>query len=255
LSNVDEYAYSYEKRIYPDNMESPIFDILKSGKYSLIKDKHIVSKLIGPRVVGFNAGHIWGVDNTNPYSVSKALMHGRKMAAAYRDALAEYFPSAFAGARVEKTGSLMGVRETRRVKGDYVLTLEDYMQRKNFDDEIGRNSYFIDVHETYEQLKKTNYKAINLERDAINYATGESHGIPYRCLTPKGLKNVLVAGRCISSDRKVNGSIRVMPVCLVTGEAAGQAAFLASGIDNYDVHAVDTDILRKRLKENGAYLP
>ncbi|MET0263811.1 MAG: FAD-dependent oxidoreductase, partial [Rariglobus sp.] len=87
------------------------------------------------------------------------------------------------------------------------------------------------------------------------YKAGESHGIPYRCLTPKGLRNVLVAGRNISVERAVHGSIRVMPVCLSMGEAAGLAAALASRDDVPDVHAIDTDLLRSRLREAGAYLP
>jgi hypothetical protein len=90
--------------------------------------------------------------------------------------------------------------------------------------------------------------------DRYFYGNGESHGIPYRCLTPKGLKNVLVAGRCISTDRMVQGSTRVMPVCLAMGEAAGTAAVLAASRDG-DVHAVNSDELRSQLKAQGAYLP
>ena len=86
------------------------------------------------------------------------------------------------------------------------------------------------------------------------YGPGESHGIPYRCLTPKKLKNVLVAGRAISTDRPVQGSTRVMPVCLVMGEAAGMAACLAAKSKSRDVHKVDVKLLRKRLKEEGAYI-
>ncbi|MDP4238665.1 MAG: FAD-dependent oxidoreductase, partial [Bacteroidota bacterium] len=82
----------------------------------------------------------------------------------------------------------------------------------------------------------------------------ESHGIPYRCLTPKGLKNVLVAGRCISTEQIVQGSVRIQPACLVTGEAAGMAATHALQHHKNNVHAVDINYLRKRLKEEGQYL-
>ena len=85
------------------------------------------------------------------------------------------------------------------------------------------------------------------------YGKGESHGIPYRCLTPKGLKNVLVAGRSISTDRSVQGSIRVMNVCICLGEAAGIAASMALNTGN--VHSINTDKLRDSLKKHGAYLP
>lgn len=76
----------------------------------------------------------------------------------------------------------------------------------------------------------------------------------YRCLTPRGLKNVLVAGRCISTDRQANGSTRIMACCLNTGEAAGIAAALAAA-GPADVHMIDTDDLRRRLRQHGAYLP
>ncbi len=90
--------------------------------------------------------------------------------------------------------------------------------------------------------------------EICEYGEGESHGIPYRCLTPRGLNNVLVAGRCISCDRAVQGSIRVMPPCLAMGEAAGLAAALA-GKTTKNVHEIDIDLLRRRLREEDAYLP
>ena len=84
------------------------------------------------------------------------------------------------------------------------------------------------------------------------YGPGESHGIPYRALLPQGVKNVIVAGRSISCDKRIQGSVRVMPVCLTMGEAAGVTAAFAANA-NGDVHAVDTDKLRETLRENGAY--
>ena len=87
------------------------------------------------------------------------------------------------------------------------------------------------------------------------YKSGESHGIPYRCLCPRDLDNVLVAGRTISTDRITQGSTRVMPCCLVEGEAAGMAAAFCLGDDEINIHKVDTQKLRRRLTEEGAYLP
>lgn len=154
------------------------------------------------------------------------------------------------------TGSMMGVRETRRVIGDYVLTLDDYMERRAFEDEICRNSYFIDVHQDRKTSPKNHAERIaSQKKNSHRYGPGESHGIPYRCLTPNNLRNVLVAGRCISTERIVQGSVRVMPVCLAMGEAAGLAAALAAPAVAPDVHAVDTTRLRARLRDHGAYLP
>ena len=177
------------------------------------------------------------------------------MAAAFRDALAEFHPTAFAGSFVAATAPLMGIRETRRIMGDYVLTVDDYKARRSFPDEICRNSYYLDVHHTAAEAKTFQPGDSKWEKRSLRYDPGQSHGIPYRCLTPRGLTNVLVAGRCISSDRLTNGSVRVMPVCLATGEAAGLAAALAVQDHACDVHTVDTDRLRDRLQTEGAWLP
>jgi len=83
---------------------------------------------------------------------------------------------------------------------------------------------------------------------------GESYGIPYRILTPKGLRNVLVAGRCVSTDRNMQASIRVMPGCYITGQAAGVAAAMAAQADA-DTRSIEIRELQTRLKDMGAYLP
>jgi len=254
LSNVDEYAYRTSPTMHPGNPKSIIYDIVKSGKYPEIPDTHICDNIIGPGTVGFNAGHLWNVDNTKPETVSAALIQGRKMAEAFRRALAEYHPKAFGNAFLVMTGSLLGIRETRRIVGDYILTLEDYVERRSFDDEICRNSYFIDVHWAKEEAANSPENLWKWEKKCFHYGPGESHGIPYRCLTPKGLKNVLVAGRSISCEQLVQGSVRVMPVCLAMGHAAGTAAAMAAKKDT-NVHKVNVPELREKLLKAGAYLP
>lgn len=254
LSNVDDYGYLHHGSL--KSGDDPIINrILASGQFPEIADAHACNSLLGPGTVGFNAGHLWNVDSTEPFSVSRALMQGRKIAEAYRIALAEYFPAAFANAFLVNTGALMGIRETRRIIGDYVLTLDDYLKRRTFSDEICRNAYFIDVHNTVDEVELFNTDPQAYERNRISYEPGESHGIPYRCLTPRGLRNVLVAGRSISTDRQVQGSTRVMPVCLAMGEAAGMAAAFASDAAVPDVHQINVDLLRTHLREMDAYLP
>lgn len=255
LSNVDDYAYIYGPILHGKNADSPIYDIVSSGKYLHIADVHMCNNSIGPGTVGFNAGHLWHVDNTDPFNVSKALMEGRKIAAEIRDALAEYHPKAFANSFLVTTAPLMGIRETRRVIGDYILTVDDYLERRSFEDEICRNSYYVDIHNSKSESEKAKQGRYYTKDRFIRYGKGESHGIPYRCLTPRHLKNVLVAGRSISCDRAVQASIRIMPACLATGEAAGMAAAHALKLTETDVHKVDTNYLRKRLREEGAYLP
>ena len=257
LSNVDMYAYQHTGAIrhgpFPGE-QAKIWQILDSGKYPEIPDGHACNSIVGPGTVGFNAGHVWEVDNTDPYSVSKGLTQGRKIAKAFRDACAEFFPEAFGNAWLAQTAPMMGIRETRRIIGDYVLTVDDFQNLRSFDDEICRNCYFVDVHHRkcdIEQHRKSKGEPCT---GAIRLKPGESHGIPYRCLTPKGLRNVLVAGRSISTDRPTQGSTRVMPVCLAMGEAAGMAAAMSVAHAG-DVRAIDVQALRDDLRRHGAYLP
>jgi len=251
LSNVDSYSYINGGR---PRAQIHGKEISQSGQYPAIKDPHLCNNLIGPGTVGFNAGHLWDVDNTNPASVSKALMAGRRLAVDFRNALAAYAPETFSNAFLVATGSQLGVRETRRITGDYVLTIKDYLQRRTFEDEICRNAYPVDIHCSKKETKSfVKGKGHAMDRYE-NYKAGESHGIPYRCLVPKALKNVLVAGRSISTDRDVQGSTRTMPACLCMGEAAGVAASMAASRAG-DVRQVDTNALRRTLIRHGAYLP
>jgi len=251
LTNVNEEERAKAGSLHSGNPSSLIYEILKSGKYPEIPDPHLCESKLGPGARGFNAGHLWKVDNTRAATVSQALMQGRKMAAAYQRALAEYMPESFGNSFLAATGSLMGIRETRRIIGDYVLTLDDYLARRSFDDEICRNSYYIDIHSAKKDAGKPHSE---IEKRTHRYAKGESHGLPYRCLTPRDLDNVLVAGRSISCERSVQGSVRVMPVCLAMGEAAGMAAAYAMKHGN-NVHQVNAQQLRSRLREMGGYLP
>lgn len=119
------------------------------------------------------------------------------------------------------------------------VTLEDYLARRSFDDEIARNSYWLDCHPS-----DNNTAHLNKTETADSYKKGDSHGIPFRCLVPVAMENLLVAGRCISVERKVLSSTRVMPNCLATGEAAGIAAAI-SVKENLTVCKIDG----KRIKD------
>jgi hypothetical protein len=255
IANVNPYNAEKFNALYGGNKNSPTWEIIASGKYPAIKDSHLCINLIGPNTVGLNAGHLFEIDSTNPQSLSDAMLNGREIASQYLKALQEFRPEIFAGSFLVNTGQLMGVRESRIIEGDYKLTLKDWMARSSFSDEIGRNNYFIDIHNSKEEIEKiVNAKSFDTLDRPEPYKKGESHGIPYRCLTPKGLKNILVAGRCISTEKIVQGSTRVQPTCLVTGEASGMAAAHAAKNHKNDVHAVDVAFLRKRLKEEGQFI-
>lgn len=204
--------------------------------------------------IGLNFSHVFDVDATDAAQLSRAQIEGRELTRHLTEFMRKYVPGC-EKAYLVSSGVQIGVRETRRIVGDYVLTLEDYLARRSFPDEIARNAYYIDIHLSKKEWERQAGHPINWDAKTHQYKPGESHGIPYRCLLPRGLVSVLVAGRCISTDRAVQGSVRTMPNCLAMGEAAGCAAALAVAAHGGDVRAVDTQVLRQRLRERGAYLP
>ncbi|MBR5498357.1 MAG: FAD-dependent oxidoreductase [Clostridia bacterium] len=119
-------------------------------------------------------------------------------------------------------------------------------------DEIGRYCYPVDIHvinndkEEYERFREE-------YQQKLRYKKGESYGIPYRSLIPVSFKNVLVAGRCIGTDRQMQASVRVMPGCFITGQAAGVAASLACETEN--VRKISVKKLQENLIKLGAYIP
>lgn len=260
LSNIDEYAWATGTKVHFFDPKSPIHEAVASDKYPLIRDKHTCSAQLGPGTYGFNTGHVYEVDNTDPKSLSKALITGRKAVAQYLDLFSKGIPS-MANCHLATTGGLLGVRETRRIIGDYVLTKEDFYAARSFDDEICRNAFGIDIHsgkvDKSKEVVRDEKAAENWNKKTahLHLDKGKSFGVPYRCLSPVGLRNVLVAGRSISTDRITNGSTRIMPCCMTMGEAAGMAAAHAAAVHDSDIHAVDTNRLRARLREVGAYLP
>ncbi len=264
LTNVEPYPCTHTAQRAPGSPpslhfpdpESPIHAAMASGRYPLIPDKHSCSKHIGPKAYGYNFGHVYDVDNTDPFNVSRAMVCGRRQAAQYLQAFTDLHPS-FKEAFLATTGASLGIRETRRILGDYTLTVDDYLARRSFSDEICRNAYPIDIHSTKPGSNTLTpaEMLLRIEHESRQLGKGESFGVPYRCLTPRGLDNVLVAGRCISTDRTVNGSTRIMACAMTMGEAAGLAAALTATASQSDVHAVNTDTLRTRLRQHGAYLP
>ena len=234
------------------SQDGRVAEAFRAGVFTY-EDRHLPGMWqVGSNLGGGNIGHTFGVDNTDERSVTEALVWGRKLLLEYERYYKEFL-AGFGNMELVATGSLLGIRETRRVTGDYVLNVEDFRARAVFDDEIGRFAYPVDIHpsrpdpKAYEQFEKQ-------FREDLCYGKGESYGIPYRTLTPKGLSNVLVAGRCISSDRYVQGSVRVIPGCYITGQAAGVAAAIAAEQDG-NVRGVAIGELHRRLKGMGAFLP
>jgi len=224
-----------------------------AGEYDLPDASLVGLSFKNETVAGANMGHVYGYRATDSLSLSAAEREGRRVVQKLLPFLRKYVPGQ-ENLFLVSTGPAIGVRESRRIIGDYRLTVDDYLSCRSFPDEIARNAYFIDLHAvTTEQAARA--KAISdtedkATRKRFSLQPGQSHGIPYRCLLPQGVENLLVAGRSLSADRAVQGATRIMPVCMALGQAAGLAATL-SLVAGGNVRAVDTPLLQERLKEQG----
>src|SRR5678815_5699733 len=130
--------------------------------------------------------------------------------------LRRYVPG-FEKAYVMQSGVNIGVRETRRILGEYQLTADDVLSARKFEDAIARGAYPVDIH---------NPKGAGTVLKRL--PAGEAYDIPLRCLLPKNTERVIVAGRCISGSHEAHSSYRVIPIVMATGQAAGICAALAA---------------------------
>lgn len=138
----------------------------------------------------------------------------------------------------------LGLRDSRRIEGDYVLNEDDILQSRKFPDGIANGVHPIDLH-----IKSPRYQ----DRHTILTPCGDYYQIPFRCLLPKGVKNLLVVGRTVSSTFLAQGSLRVMATCMGMGQAAGTAAAMCAA-ENTPLRSLAVERLRTRLIEQGAYL-
>lgn len=228
-----------QKKYLAKAMEDGVFSIKDSGMPGIIQN--------GLHTGNGNIGHLFGIDGTDDESLTQGALLGRRQVYEYEKYYKEYL-SGYEDMELICTAATVGIRESRRIMGDYILNAEDYHTRAVFDDEIGRFCYGIDLHPTTPQEVPDN----SFENSFMK--KGESYGVPYRILTPKGLDNVLVTGRCVSSDRAINGSIRVMPGCYITGQAAGMAAAITASACT-TIRDINVRELQKSLLDFGAYLP
>lgn len=201
-------------------------------------------------VAGFNFGHVYDFYPLDPADLTRAEVEARSKIPQMMDFLHKYVPGAQKAVLVS-SGPHIGLRESRRIVGEYQLTKEDYDNRRVFEDAIARYAYPIDRHAV--RLEEADYDSQNREYVISKYKRGEYYTIPFRSLLPKGIKNLIVAGRTIGTDRAMMGSVRVMPACFATGEAAGTATALCIK-NEQEMRSLDIKELQKVLIKQGAIL-
>ena len=194
-----------------------------------------------PNVVHFNTTRVVKKNPTNPFEVTEAEILARKQVYEIYEFMKKH-ADGLENSFLMMTAAEIGVRESRMIVGDYVLTEKDCKACTKFEDAIAACNYDIDIHNP-EGTGTSHYY----------FPQGEYYTIPYRSLIPQTVDNMLVAGRCISSDHGAQASYRIMPTVCCIGEAAGCAIALAVK-DNVSVRDIDVKKLQDLLTKNGAFI-
>lgn len=192
-------------------------------------------------VIHFNTTRVIERSALSAEELSAAEFEGRRQAGELVALFREKVP-AFRNAYIQKMGVLIGVRESRRVMGEYLLTVEDVLSGKKFPDAIACSCYPVDIH-------NPSGGGTVIRR----VPEGDYYEIPYRSIVPEGTGNLLMASRSISATHEAHSSMRVMPVVAAIGEAAGTAAAMAAE-GGIAPAAVDIRRLRTGLRAAGAFV-
>lgn len=170
-----------------------------------------------PDQVGVNFTHVNFVDATSVEDLTRATLEGRRQVFETINVYRKYVPG-MERCYLVSTPNTVGLRESRRIRGERTLTKDDVLGEARFDDSVGYGSFFIDIH---------NCDGPGMDRRTVRPHAGFKYQIPYGILVPRDVDNLLVAGRCASATHEALGSLRVMPQCGVMGQAAGTAAVLS----------------------------
>jgi len=207
---------------------------------------------VSPTGATLNAGHVFNLNPLNVRSLSDGMVFGRKLAVEYTEFYRQYVPGC-EGVELLATAPSMGVRDSRRIVGEFELTIEDFLARRQFPDQVAVYNRPTDVHPS-DTSKKEYERFLKDFHGKDNLGHGECVGIPYSILVPRGWENLWVAGRCHSSDTKVHGSIRAQSAAYMMGQAVGTAAAqsIRTGQPGNDL---DTKELVQTLRHADAFLP
>jgi hypothetical protein len=183
-------------------------------------------------IPNLNAIHMTDIDPTDVWDLTKAEIEGRQRVMWAVDALKKYAPG-FEKARLRTIGASLGVRESRKIIGEYNITEQDVLNQARFEDSIGICPEFLDG-----------------AGIAIMPSTGRYFHVPYRIILPQKVENLLVSGRCVAGDKVSHAATRQMMCCTVTGQAAGVAAAISLK-DGVTCRVVDISKVQKALERQG----
>ncbi len=227
----------------PDGKEiNRLYDEAKAkGEVNNPREDVLFFNSVHPDVIHFNTTRIIGKSSLDGWQLTDAEIDGRRQVDEMVKFLKKYIKG-FENSYLMKMGAQIGIRESRRVMGKYVLTAEDVLEARHFDDGIACASYNIDIH-----------NPAGTGTEIIKLKPGTYYQIPYRCLVPDQVDNLLVASRCISADHAAHSSLRVQPIVWALGQAAGTAAALCVK-NKIKPEEIDIEELKSLLTQQGAFI-
>ena len=232
----------YGDRHYVD-VRKEVLDLYKDwqaqGKIKNPRENVLIFSSILPNTLHFNSTRIIKKSPLSAEDLTAAEFEGREQMFELFNFLKNNF-DLFKDSYLINSAPCIGVRESRRIVGEYMMTVEDILACRKFEDGIARGNYPVDIHNP----SGTGTIMRHLPQD-------EYYSIPLRALIPQNAKNLLVAGRCISTTHEAQASIRVMPITCCIGEGAGVAAATALSMGT-DVSQTDVSLIQQKLSKYGA---
>lgn len=211
------------------------------GKITNPREDVLVFNTLQRGVLHFNTTRVIKLNPTDVFDVTKAEIEAREQVFEIFYFI-KSFAKSFKNAGILSTASEIGVRESRMITGGHILSEDELLDCTKFEDGIAACNYDIDIHNPEGTGTSHHY-----------FAPGEYYTIPYRCLCPTKVGNLLVAGRCISSTHEAQASYRIMPTVCTIGQAAGVGAAVAYK-QGCDVADADIKKIRKILSESNAVI-
>ncbi len=245
VQGVDDDTVEAYVRDHPEDFRpyaSIVAKATQEGRFPAPRKGIGLYKTLQPGVWRINTSRVLRRNGTDVHDLTAAEIESREQAAA----LLRFFRSdlpGFENCSLLDTATTIGVRETRRVVGQYTLTLGDLQNGRRFKDVVALCGYPVDIHDPTGAGGGT----------AEAPPTANTYEIPYRVLVPRDIDGLLVAGRAVSATHEALGAIRVMPPCFAMGEAAGTATALSLENDCAP-RAIAVPLLQERLRAAGAYL-
>ncbi len=245
MVDFDRTAFAAYIKQHPDQWRGVhgLWDLIKqarnAGELDLAREDILFFATPHEREIAVNSTRVTKVLGIDVWDLSYAEWESRRQMRQLAAFFKRYVPG-FQQAYIAQSGVTIGVRETRRIVGEYQLTAEDLLRARKFEDVIARGAYPVDIHNP--EGKGTTLKRL---------PPGEAYDIPLRALLPKGVEDLIVAGRCISGTHEAHSSYRVMPISMATGQAAGVCAALAMHLGE-SPRGVPIAMVQDELRKQGA---